>query len=153
MEGMMVSSPAKTVEEYLAALSPKDKEVIPVVRRVILENLPSGYEEAMNWGMISYEVPLSRYPKTYNKKPLMYAALAVQKHHYALYLTSLYQNEELLTQIKAAFAEVEKKLDMGKSCLRFTQLEQLPLDVIGRLIADTPVEEFLKQYEKSRQRG
>ncbi|HLF04101.1 MAG TPA: DUF1801 domain-containing protein, partial [Dehalococcoidia bacterium] len=76
----MVKSAAATPEAYLDALPQERRAVIAAVRRVILENLPPGYQESMNWGMICYEVPLERFPKTYNKQPLMYAALASQKN-------------------------------------------------------------------------
>ena len=80
-------SEAKTVDGYLAELPRDRREAISAVRRVIVENLPDGYEEAMNWGMITYQVPLSTYPETSNKQPLMYAALASQKNHMAVYLS------------------------------------------------------------------
>ena len=81
-------SEAKTVDGYLAELPRDRREAISAVWRVIVENLPDGYEEAMNWGMITYQVPLSTYPETYNKQPLMYAALASQKNHMAVYLSA-----------------------------------------------------------------
>ena len=84
----MVQSRAKTVSEYLAGLPPERCGVVEQVRDVILRHLPDGYVETMNWGMISYEIPLERYPDTYNKKPLSYAALAAQKRHYAVYLVT-----------------------------------------------------------------
>ena len=80
-------SEAKTADGYLAELPRVRREAISAVRRVIVENLPDGYEEAMNWGMITYQVPLSTYPETYNKQPSMYAALASQKNHMAVYLS------------------------------------------------------------------
>ena len=82
----MVKSTAKTVNEYIKSLPPERAEVIQAVRKVILENLPKGYEEVINWGMISYEIPLKTYPTTYNKKPLLTAALAAQKNYYSLQL-------------------------------------------------------------------
>jgi uncharacterized protein YdhG (YjbR/CyaY superfamily) len=88
-----VRSDAATVDEYLASLPDERREAIEVVRNEILANLPDGYEEAMNWGMIAYQVPLSVNPDTYNGQPLMYAALASQKNHMAVYLTSVYAQE------------------------------------------------------------
>lgn len=90
----MVRSEAGTVEAYLEELPPERREVVSEVREAILEHLPDGYEETMNWGMVSYEVPLERYPDTYNGEPVMYAALAARKRHYALYLTGVYMDEE-----------------------------------------------------------
>jgi hypothetical protein len=104
----------------------------------------------MNWGMICYEVPLARYPKTYNGQPLCYAGLAAQKSHYAIYLMGVYQNPAEARRLKEAFAREGKKLDMGKSCVRFKRLEDLPLEGIGELIAGTTPEAFIARYEEAR---
>jgi uncharacterized protein YdhG (YjbR/CyaY superfamily) len=142
----MVRSAAATVDEYLESLPAERRKVVAAVRKVILENLPTGYEERMNWGMISYEVPLERFPKTYNGQPLMYAALAAQKNNYSLHLMCLYMNSDLVASLKAAFEKIGKKLDMGKACIRFRRLEDLPLDAIGKLVARVPVDEYLRRY-------
>jgi len=149
----MASSKAKTVEEYLMELPANRRATVTAVRDVIIANLPDGYVETMNWGMICYEVPLSRYHDTYNGKPLMYAALAAQKHHYAVYLTTVYQNQEKYKQLVDAYNTLGKKPDMGKSCIRFKRLEDLPLDTIGRLIAGTDVDTFIDIYMQSRQKA
>ena len=149
----MASTSAETVEAYLDELPPDRRAVISTVRDTIRKQLPEGYRETMSWGMITYEVPLERYPDTYNGQPLMYAALAAQKNHYAVYLTGLYQDPEDEKRFRAEFAKAGRKLDMGKSCVRFRKLEDLPLDVIGRTIASTPPEKFIKRYEASRRRG
>ena len=146
----MVSSPARTVAQYLASLPPDRRKVISAVRRTIRAHLPAGFRETMNWGMISYEIPLKRYPDTYNGQPLMYAALAAQKNNYALYLTCADQDKALASRVKAQFAKAGKRLDMGKSCLRFTSLDDRPLDVIGSVIASTTVAAYLARYERSR---
>ena len=86
----MVSSKASTVDQYLAELPPERREIVSTVRSVILANLPQGYAESMNWGMISYEIPLEDYPDTYNGQPLGYLALAAQKRHYSLYMLGVY---------------------------------------------------------------
>jgi hypothetical protein len=148
----MVSSKALTVDDYLAELPPERRAIVASVRDLIRRNLPAGYEETMNWGMISYEIPLERYPDTYNKKPLGYAALAAQKNNYTLYLTSVYQSDERRKWLEREFTKAGKKLDMGKSCLHFTRLEDLPLDVIAKTIASTPPEKFVEQYEANRKR-
>jgi hypothetical protein len=101
--------------------------------------------------MICYEVPLERYPTTYNQQPLMYAALAAQKNYYSLYLNSVYQDPDGEARLREEFAQAGKKLNMGKSCLRFKKTEDLPLEVIGRVIAGTSVEEFIAGYRRSRQ--
>jgi hypothetical protein len=148
----MVSSKALTVDDYLAELPPERRAVVASVRDLVRRNLPEGYEETMNWGMISYEIPLERYPNTYNKKPLGYAALAAQKNNYTLYLTSVYQSDERKRWLEREFKKAGKTLDMGKSCLHFKRLEDLPLDVIAKTIASTPPEKFIEQYEASRKR-
>ena len=114
----MVSSAATTVEQYLAELPDDRRDAIEEVRAAILENLPDGFVETMNWGMISYEVPLETFPDTYNKKPLMLAALASQKRHMAVYLTSVYSKPELYDWFVSEYEATGKKLDMGKSCNR-----------------------------------
>jgi uncharacterized protein YdhG (YjbR/CyaY superfamily) len=149
----MISSSAQTVDAYLAELSPAAQEVVSEVRAIVLENLPEGYVEVMNWGMICYEVPLSVFPKTYNKKPLMFAALAAQKNHYALYLTAIYQDEEKMNQLRDGFLASGIKPDIGKSCIRFKKLENLPLEVIAKLIAAVPMEQFITQYEQVKGKG
>ena len=149
----MASTTAQTVEAYLDELPPDRRAVISTLRDTIRKKLPKGYRETINWGMIAYELPLERYPDTYNGQPLMYAALAAQKNHYAVYLTGLYQDPEDEKRFRAEFARAGKKLDMGKSCVRFKKLEDLPLDVIGRTIASTPPEKFIKRYEASRKKG
>jgi len=141
---------AKTVDEYLRSLPDDRRHAIEQVRQVILTNLPNGYAEAMNWGMISYEVPLEVQPDTYNGQPLMYAALASQKHHMALYVTSVYSDEMEAVAFKAAYRAAGKKLDMGKSCVRFKRLEDLPLDLIGETIGTTSVESFIELVDRRR---
>lgn len=146
----MARSNAATVEEYLRELPAERRAVIERVRQVILDNLPLGYQETMNWGMISYEVPLARYPKTYNKQPLSYAALAAQKNNYTLYLMCAYNGSIQEGWLQEQFAQAGKRLNMGKSCLHFRKLDDLPLDVIAQAIAMVSVEEFIAQYEQSR---
>lgn len=146
----MVSSKAETVDEYLADLPDDRRDAIAEVRDVVLENLPDGFVEAMNWGMISYEVPLERCPDTYNGKPLMYAALASQKNHMAVYLTSVYVDSETEDWFRREYEATGKKLDMGKSCVRFKSLDQLPLELIGQVIAGTSVDELIDIYRRSR---
>jgi hypothetical protein len=136
----MVSSKETTPAAYLASLPPERRKVIAAVRAVVKKHLPKGYVETMNWGMLSYEIPLSRYPDTYNKQPLMYMALAAQKNNYALYMTGVSGDKALMGRLAAAYKAAGKKVDMAKSCLRFKTLEELPLDVIGDIAASTPVQ-------------
>ena len=143
----MAKSVAKAVQQYLNELPPERRAVVSGVRDLIVRHLPEGYREAMNWGMLCYEVPLERYPKTYNGRPLGYVALAAQKNYYALYLTSVYQDKKKEERLKEAFRQAGKKLDMGKSCVRFRSLDDLPLEAGGEVIAGTTVDEFTKSYE------
>jgi hypothetical protein len=145
-----MQSDAATVEEYLASLPPERRAAISEVRSVILENLADGYEEVMNWGMITYQVPLETYPNTYNRKPLMYAALASQKNHMVVYLTGVYANDDDRVAFEEEYRATGKRLDMGKSCVRFRKLDDLPLDVIGRAIAACEVDEFTQLVETAR---
>jgi len=143
-----MQSEASTVEEYLAELPDERRKAIEEVRAVILKNLPAGYEEAMNWGMITYQVPLETYPDTYNKKPLMYAALASQKNHMAVYLTGIYMTEEARQTFEAAYKATGKRYDVGKSCVRFKKLEDLPLELIGKSIASMKASEFVRRVKE-----
>jgi Domain of unknown function (DU1801) len=146
----MVSSAAKTVDAYLAELLPERRAVVATVRDIVNAHLPPGYEENMNWGMISWEIPLSRYPVTYNKQPLSFAALAAQKNSYSLYLMAVDGGSERERQLRDAAAALGRKLDMGKCCVRFKQPDHLPLQAIGALIASVPVEAYIAQYEAAR---
>lgn len=143
-------SEAKTVEEYLAELPDDRRAAIAEVRDTILANLPEGYEEVMNWGMVTYQVPLEVYPDTYNKQPLMYAALASQKNYMAVYLSAIYSDEGARERFEAAYEVTGKRFDVGKSCVRFKKLEDLPLDVIGNAIGGVSLDDFVAQYERGR---
>jgi hypothetical protein len=120
-----VSSKAATPEAYLDELPPERHELISRVRDLVNANLPDGYVERMCWGMIAWELPLERYPDTYNGQPLAYAGLAAQKNHNALYLNCIYASEERTQRLAQAYAASGKKLDMGKSCIRFKKAEDL----------------------------
>lgn len=146
----MATSRAGTVEEYLGELPEDRRAVISHVRDVIRSHLPQGYEEAMRWGMISYEIPLSRYPSTYNGQPLSFAAIAAQKGHYSVYLNCAYGDEEQTSWLAGEFERAGKRMDMGKSCLRFRKLDDLSLDAIGELVRRNPPERYIEKYEASR---
>lgn len=139
-----------TAEEYIAGLPRERAEQISQLREMILQRLPAGYTEEMGFGMITYVIPLETYPDTYNGHPLMYAALASQKRHMAIYLMNVYGDDETLQWFTEGFAASGKKLDMGKSCVRFKKLEDLPLELIGETIGRTPVSEYIACYETSR---
>ena len=148
----MVKSAASNVEDYLAELPPDRATVISDVRQLVLDNVPDGVEESMNFGMIAYEIPLSRYPDTYNGQPLMFVALAAQKNHYALYLHGVYSSEPIADRLRSAYDEAGMKLDMGKSCVRFKRPEQLLTSAIAEAIKATTVEEFIDLYETAQKR-
>lgn len=141
-------SEAKTIEQYLAMLPENRRHAISEVRKVIVKNLPRGYEEVINWGMITYQVPLAIYPDTYNGQPLMYAALALQRNHMTIYLTGIYASAHSRKKFESNYKASGKRLDMGKSCVRFKKLEDLPLALIGETIASLKVEEFLNTVKK-----
>ena len=143
-------SEAMTVKGYLEGLPKERRDAIRAVREVILANLPKGYVETMDWGMISYQVPLDVYPETYNTKPLMYAALASQKGFMVVYLSAIYADEHAREAFEAAYKATGKRYDVGQSCVRFRKLDDLPLDVIGEAVAATPLQRFIEQYEKGR---
>jgi hypothetical protein len=147
----MESKRQTTVSEHLAAQPEERRKTLAAVRKVISANLPAGYVERVGpTGMILYEVPLSRYPTTYNKQPLQYVALAPQKNYYAVYLSAPYASPSLLEWFTEAYRKSGKKLDMGKACVRFKSLEDLPLDVIGQCVAKVPVDDFVAMYEEGR---
>jgi len=144
-----VRSNATTVTEYLAELPAERREMVETVRQLILDNLPAGYEEAMNWGMIAYQVPLKTYPDSYNKKPLMYAALASQKNYVSLYLIGIYADDAARQEFEEAYRATGKRYDVGKSCVRFRTLDDLPLPLIAKSVAAYSVEKFVALFEKS----
>jgi hypothetical protein len=140
-----MQSKASTVDQYLASLPENRRSAISRVRETILKRLPRGYEEAMNWGMICYQVPLSSCPDTYNGQPLMYAALASQKAHMAVYLTSVYMHDSTRREFENQYRATGKRMDIGKSCVRFRRLDDLPLDVVGAAIASMPMKAFVER--------
>ena len=141
-------SDATTVDDYLATLPEERREDLEAVRRVVLDNLPDGYVETMNWGMICYEIPLSVYPDTYNKRPLMYAALASQKRYMSLHLMSVYALPGAAEEFEREYRATGKRYDMGKSCVRFRRLDDLPLGLIGRTIAGVDPPSFIERFEE-----
>ena len=127
---MPAAKPA-TVAAYIAALPPERRKIVATVRAVVRKHLPKGYEEGVALGVICYQVPLKLLPDTYNGQALWYAALAARKNYYTLHLMSVYGSKEELARLRAGFKAAGKKLDIGKACIRFRKIEDLPLDVIG----------------------
>ena len=148
----MQNKTAKSADEYLDDLPDDRRHAIAAVRAVVRKNLPNGYSEFVSWGMINYGVPLSRFPNTGNGQPLCYAALAAQKNYCSLYLMSVYGDKKQEARLRDGFKAAGKKLDMGKSCVRFKTPDDLPLDVVGELIAAVPAEQWIEIYERSRRK-
>jgi hypothetical protein len=146
----MASSKAATVQQYLDDLPEDRRAVVSAVREVILRHLPPGYREAMSWGVISYEIPLERFPDTYNGHPLSYVALAARKNYFTLHLMAVNDGSDRAARLREQFQKAGKKLDMGKACVRFRRLEDLPLDVIGRVVAEVTPEQYIAWYEAVR---
>jgi len=147
-----MQSDALTVSEYLNSLPAERAQVMRKIRSLINKNLPAGYKETMRWGMISWEVPLKRYPNTYNSQPLNYIALAAQKNSYSLYLMGCYSNEKDRKSFEAEYKKTGKPMNMGKSCVRFKKIEDLPLEIVAKYIKKYPVEKFLKLYEAAKKK-
>ena len=141
---------ATSVDQYLSALPADRRASIERVRATVNARLPKGYEEGIVYGMIGWYVPLSRYPDTYNGQPLCIANLASQKSYMALYMMTVYGDKKIEAAFRAGFKAAGKKLDMGKSCVRFKTADALALDVVGDTIAKVPVDAFIASYEKSR---
>ena len=142
-------SDATSVDEYIEGLPEDRRAAMSAVRDVILANLPDGLVETMNWGMITYEVPLSTYPDTYNGQPLAYAALASQKQYMSVYLMGVYGSDTVRVEFEDAYRATGKRLDMGKSCVRFKRLDDLPLDVVGRAVSAVSLEQFLAMHDEA----
>lgn len=144
------SSKPATVDAILASLPPDRRAAIEAVRAVILKNLDKGYEEGVQYGMIAYYVPRSVYPAGYHcdpRQPLPYVCLASQKSGMSLHMFCLYNTPEQDRWFREAWAKSGKKLDMGKACVRFKRLEDLPLDVVGEVIRRTPAHAHIAAYE------
>lgn len=147
-----MQSKAKTVAEYLSSLSSDQREVLAAVRTVILANLDSGFQECMQYGMVGYSVPHSRYPAGYHcdpKQPLPFAALAAQKNAISLHLMGLYMNPTELGWFTKAWKATGKKLDMGKACVRFKKLDDVALDVVGQAFRRISADAWIATYETS----
>jgi hypothetical protein len=146
-----LTSNATTVDEYLAGLPEDRRAAISAVRQVILDHLPEGFEEGMQYGMIGYYVPHRIFPAGYHcdpRQPLPYAALGSQKNHMAVYLMCVYGDPATEQWFREAYAATGKKLDMGKSCIPFKKLGDLPLDVIGQAIARISASNYVGRYEQ-----
>ena len=148
-----MQSAAATVEDYLEGLPEDRRTVVSTVREVVNAHLPAGYREAMAHGMIGWVIPLEDYPDTYNGQPLSIAGLASQKNHLSLYLMGCYTEGPEEGFLRTEYAARGLRLDMGKSCLRFRRLADLPLDVIGQVVAMVPPAELIRRHEAARTAG
>lgn len=145
-----MQSKSTTVEAYLKSLPEDRRAAVEAVRKVIRKNLPKGYAEGMQYGMIGYYVPHEVYPAGYHcdpREPLPFAGLASQKNHLSLYLMSIYMDSELQERFVRSWKATGKKLDMGKACIRFKRLEDVPLEVVGEAVRSVPVGSYVERYE------
>jgi uncharacterized protein YdhG (YjbR/CyaY superfamily) len=140
-----MQSKANDVASYIDEIPEERRDAVATLLKLIRDNLPEGYEEAMNSGMICWQVPLADFADTYNGKPLMYAALANQKNHIGLYLCGLYCMPGLEQQFRDGFAKAGKKLDMGKACVRVKALDKIDLDAVATVIAAVPMDAYVAQ--------
>lgn len=146
----MVSSSAHSVEAYLDELSAERRTHIAQLRDIVLAALPAGYQEAMEWGMICYQVPLSISGPTYNQKPLAAVAIASQKNYISIYLLGIYASQELTDEFHSRWQLSGKKLDMGKSCVRFKTIDGADLETISWACGLLTPTEFSAMYLAAR---
>jgi len=146
-----MTSAANTVDQYMAEIPDERKPAMGKLRKTILENLPEGFTEVMNYGMMGYVVPHSIYPAGYHcdpKLPLPFMGLASQKNSINFYHMGIYASPELLAWFTAEYPKhVKGKLDMGKSCLRFKKPEQIPYELIGELVRKMSAKQWIDTYE------
>ncbi|WP_430406201.1 DUF1801 domain-containing protein [Fluviicola sp.] len=142
-----------TPDEIINNAPEERKEALLRLRKTILDNLPAGFKECINYGMIGYVVPHSIYPAGYHcdpKLPLPFMSFASQKNFIAFYHMGLYSDKELLDWFVHEFQQVSKtKLDMGKSCVRFKKPDQIPFELIGKLVSKMSPEDWISNYEKA----
>lgn len=146
----MFTNKSRTVAEYLEGLPDDRRAVVSQLRTFVKKNLPKGYKEQIGFGAITYAVPQTKLRDTYNGQPLCYAAIAATKNHYSLYLMNAYGDPKQARKLSDGFKKAGKKLDMGKSCLRFKSLDEIPLDVVGDVIASTPMDAYIEMYRRAR---
>ncbi len=143
---------APTVADFLVKLPAARRAEVERVRDVVRRHLPAGYEEVVSKNMLVYQVPLKQYSNTYNRQPLWYVALASEKSYLSLHLMPVYGDPEQARRLKHGFKAAGKKLDMGKACIHFKAADDLALDVIGQVVASTPLERWVQIAETARRR-
>ncbi|HET6892878.1 MAG TPA: DUF1801 domain-containing protein [Pyrinomonadaceae bacterium] len=141
---MPKNSSSTTVAAFLEKLPPERRREVERVRKVLRRHMPKGYEEVISKNMLVYQVPVEHYSETYNKQPLWYAALASEKSYLSLHLMNIYGDSTQAQRLKEGFKAAGKKLDMGKACLHFKSTDELPLDIIGEIVASTPLERWVE---------
>lgn len=146
----MASQARPTPATFVAQLPPDRQREVKRVRAVIRRNLPTGYEEVVSRNMLVYQIPLARYPDTYNGHPMWYVALASEKSYLSLHMMGVYGNQAQLERLRSGFAAAGKRLDMGKACVRFKSADDLALDVIGELVAGVPMERMIEVARSAR---
>lgn len=144
---------ADTVEEYISQLPEERIEPFKKLRKVVLDNLPKGFKETIGYGMPAYVVPHSKYPDGYHcdpKLPLPFINLASQKNFIAFYHMGIYSDPKLLKWFTDEFSNyVKTKLDMGKSCIRFKKMDQIPYELIGKLVSKMTPDDWIDKYENA----
>ena len=140
----------QTPEQYLDGLDPDRREVLAAVQGVVQDAMPPGYEQSVEFGMLSWAVPLARFPDTYNGRPLGDVALAAQKRHFSLSLMGLYASAERELAFRERWTADGRRLDMGKACLRFRRVDDLDLALVAEAVASTGVDEYLELYARAR---
>jgi hypothetical protein len=147
-----MQSKATTVAAYVAALPSDRRAAVEAVRRVVLDNIDRGFEEGMQYGMIGYYIPHAIFPPGYHcdpKQPLPFAGLASQKQHLSLYIMGIYGDTALREWFTSAWKATGKKLDMGKACIRFKKVEDVPLEVIGEAFRRISLKGYVAAYERN----
>ena len=142
--------PEQTVNGWLASVPAGRRDAINAVRDTVNRNLPEGYEETVDWGVLSWVVPLSTLPDTYNGRPLMLAGLGAHRKVMTIYLMHVYGDAKTRKKFQDDYTKSGKKLDMGGSCVHFKTLDDLPLDVIAEAISSVSVDEYVKRYLNTR---
>jgi uncharacterized protein YdhG (YjbR/CyaY superfamily) len=146
-----MQSGAATVSEYVKSLPPERRVAIEALRKVIRANMDPLLEEGMSYGMICYYIPHRHYPAGYHcnpEQPLPYAGLASQKNHMSYYTMAIYGDEKEVEWFKSEWKKTGKKMDMGKSCIRFKKLDDLPVELIAASLRRATVAKFIEQYER-----
>ncbi len=149
---MVPKSSPPSVASFLATLPLERRREVKKVRDMVRQHMPAGYEEVISRNMLVYQVPLRLYPDTYNGHPLWYVALASEKSYLSLHLMQIYCDPVQTRRLEDGIRAAGKKLDMGKACLRFKKADDLPLEIIGEIVASTPMDRWIEIAKSARRR-